>query len=109
MEYRAYWAVKQCNMAYDQAGKERKLQLQELEELCLEAYENSQIYKQKVKQFHDQQILRKEFQVVELKDENTNSIFQVNDHQIKIFHEGYSGFCLDSSNIPGFTCKNDII
>ncbi|RDX75732.1 hypothetical protein CR513_44348, partial [Mucuna pruriens] len=34
-------------MAYDQADKERKLQLQELEELRLEAYENSQIYKQK--------------------------------------------------------------
>ncbi|RDX71759.1 hypothetical protein CR513_48842, partial [Mucuna pruriens] len=42
-------------MAFDQAGKERNLQLQELEELCLEAYENSWIYKQK--------ILRKEFQV----------------------------------------------
>ncbi|RDX82600.1 hypothetical protein CR513_36592, partial [Mucuna pruriens] len=34
-----------------------------LEELRLKAYENSQIYKQKVKQFHDRQILRKEFQV----------------------------------------------
>ncbi|RDY06019.1 hypothetical protein CR513_10069, partial [Mucuna pruriens] len=41
----------------------RELQLQELEELRLEAYENSQIYKQKVKQFHDCQILRKEFRV----------------------------------------------
>ncbi|RDY05963.1 gag-pol, partial [Mucuna pruriens] len=44
-------------------GKQRKFQLQELNELCLEAYENSRIYKQKVKQFHNQQILRKEFQV----------------------------------------------
>ncbi|RDX90233.1 hypothetical protein CR513_27922, partial [Mucuna pruriens] len=52
-----------CNMAYDQADKERKLQLQELEELCLEAYENSWIYKKKVKQFHDNRILRKEFRV----------------------------------------------
>ncbi|RDY10713.1 hypothetical protein CR513_04721, partial [Mucuna pruriens] len=63
LEYRAYWAVKKCNMAYDQAGKERKLQLQELEELRLDAYENSRIYKQRVKQFHDRQILRKEFHV----------------------------------------------
>ncbi|RDY12058.1 pol, partial [Mucuna pruriens] len=61
LEHRAYWAVKKCNMAYDQAGEERKLQLQELEELRLEAYENSCIYKQRVKQFHDRQILRKEF------------------------------------------------
>ncbi|RDX75893.1 hypothetical protein CR513_44179, partial [Mucuna pruriens] len=37
LEHKAYWAVKQCNMAYDQAGKEKKLQLQELEELRLEA------------------------------------------------------------------------
>ncbi|RDY07269.1 gag-pol, partial [Mucuna pruriens] len=44
-------------------GKQRKFQLQELDELCLEAYENSRIYKQKVKHFHDQQILRKEFRV----------------------------------------------
>ncbi|RDX87580.1 hypothetical protein CR513_30925, partial [Mucuna pruriens] len=63
LEHRAYWAIKKCNMAYDQAGEERKLPLQELEELCLEAYENSRIYKQRVKQFHDHQILRKEFHV----------------------------------------------
>ncbi|RDX83353.1 hypothetical protein CR513_35733, partial [Mucuna pruriens] len=55
IEHRAYWAIKQCNLAYDQAGKQRKFQLQELDELRLEAYENSRIYKQK--------ILRKEFQV----------------------------------------------
>ncbi|RDX98998.1 pol, partial [Mucuna pruriens] len=52
-------AVKQCNLAYDQAGNQRK----EMDELLLEAYDNSWIYKQKVKQFHDQQILRKEFRV----------------------------------------------
>ncbi|RDX67054.1 Pro-Pol polyprotein, partial [Mucuna pruriens] len=56
-------AVKQCNLACDQAGKQRQFQLQEMDELHLEAYENSRIYKQKVKHFHDQQILRKEFQV----------------------------------------------
>ncbi|RDX89058.1 Pol polyprotein, partial [Mucuna pruriens] len=63
LEHRAYWAVKQCNLAYDQAGEQRKFQLQELDELRLEAYENSRIYKQKIKRFHDQQILRKEFRV----------------------------------------------
>ena len=63
IEHRAYWAVKSCNMAYDQAGQQRKLQLQELEELRLEAYENSKIYKERVKKFHDHRILRKEFTV----------------------------------------------
>ncbi|RDX93013.1 hypothetical protein CR513_24794, partial [Mucuna pruriens] len=47
LEHKAYWAVKQCNMAYDQAGEQRKFQLQELDELYLEAYENARIYKQK--------------------------------------------------------------
>ncbi|RDY12493.1 hypothetical protein CR513_02707, partial [Mucuna pruriens] len=54
IEHRAYWAIKKCNMAFDQA---------ELEELRLEAYENSMIYKKKVKQFHDNMMLRKEFSV----------------------------------------------
>ncbi|RDX78150.1 hypothetical protein CR513_41604, partial [Mucuna pruriens] len=72
-------------------------------ELCLEAYENSRIYKQKVKKFHDQQILRKDFQVdqkvllfnsrlkliaVQFKDEQSNNTFKVNGHQIKPFYEG---------------------
>ncbi|RDY07554.1 gag-pol, partial [Mucuna pruriens] len=123
LEHRAYSIVKQCNLAYDQAGKQRQFQLQELDELRLEAYENSRFYKQKVKHFHDQKILKKEFQVgqkvllfnsrlkliagklrskwegpfvitnvfpygaVELKDEHTNSTFQVNGHKIKLFHE----------------------
>ncbi|RDY08169.1 hypothetical protein CR513_07632, partial [Mucuna pruriens] len=105
-----------CNLDYDQAGKQRQFQLQELDELRLEAYENSRIYKQK--------ILRKEFRVgqkvllfnsrlklivgklrsrwdepfvitnvlpygaIELKDKHTNNTFQVNGHQIKLFHEG---------------------
>ncbi|RDX83420.1 hypothetical protein CR513_35663, partial [Mucuna pruriens] len=46
LEHKAYWAIKQCNMAYDQVGEQRKFQLQELDELRLEAYENSRIYKQ---------------------------------------------------------------
>ncbi|RDX74349.1 gag-pol, partial [Mucuna pruriens] len=63
LEHKAYWAVKPCNMAYDQAREHRNFQLQELDELRLEAYENSKIYKQKVKKFHDQKILRKDFSV----------------------------------------------
>ncbi|RDX90312.1 pol, partial [Mucuna pruriens] len=47
IEHYAYWVVKKCNLAFDQVGKERKLQLQELEQLRLEAYENSKIYKER--------------------------------------------------------------
>ena len=41
VERRAFWAVKECNMGFEKAGAERKLQLQELESLRLETYENS--------------------------------------------------------------------
>ncbi|RDY14045.1 Retrovirus-related Pol polyprotein, partial [Mucuna pruriens] len=63
IEHRAYWAIKHCNLDHDQVGKHRQFQLQELDKLRLEAYKNSRIYKQKVKKFHYQQILRKEFRV----------------------------------------------
>ncbi|KAL0442224.1 UNVERIFIED_CONTAM: hypothetical protein Sradi_0161300 [Sesamum radiatum] len=42
---------------------EQKLQLQELEELHLDAYENMRTYKEKTKAFHDSFILRKQFDV----------------------------------------------
>ncbi|CAN6583880.1 unnamed protein product [Malus baccata var. baccata] len=44
------------------SGEQRKLQLNELEEIRQDAYESSRIYKKKTKAFHDSQILRKEFQ-----------------------------------------------
>jgi hypothetical protein len=47
IEHKAYWAVRQCNMDLDKAGISRVLQLQELEKLWLDAYENSRIYKKK--------------------------------------------------------------
>ncbi|XP_057740140.1 uncharacterized protein LOC130957290 [Arachis stenosperma] len=49
-------------MDYERAGAKRKLQLQELESLRLEAYENSRLYKEKVKAMHDKRIKRSEFQ-----------------------------------------------
>ncbi|XP_042403344.1 uncharacterized protein LOC121992821 isoform X2 [Zingiber officinale] len=63
IEHRAYWVVKACNLDSDTVGEERKLQLQELEEIRLEAFENSRIYKEKAKRFHDKQIEVKEFQI----------------------------------------------
>ena len=52
-----------CNLDLDQAGMERKLQWQELEEIRLEAYESSKLYKEKSKAFHDKMILRKTFEI----------------------------------------------
>ena len=52
-------------MDMEKAGKERKLQLQELEEHGLESYTNAEIYKRKTKIWHDKRLIRKEFQVGE--------------------------------------------
>ena len=54
------WAIKKLNFDFKAAKEERLLQLNELEELRNEAYDNARIYKDKTKKWHDQRILRKE-------------------------------------------------
>ncbi|XP_073037779.1 uncharacterized protein [Primulina eburnea] len=63
LEHKAYWAIKTLNSSMDDANKLRKLQLNELDELRNDAYENSRIYKAKIKSFHDKTILRKSFEI----------------------------------------------
>ncbi|KAH9658353.1 hypothetical protein KPL70_023455 [Citrus sinensis] len=59
LEHRAYWAIKKFNFDMQQASSERRLQLAELEEIRNDTYENAKIYKQRMKVFHDKQIMRK--------------------------------------------------
>ena len=47
----------------DNAGNVRKLQLNELEELRNDAYENSRIIKARTKAFHDKRIFQKIFEI----------------------------------------------
>ena len=63
LEHRAYWAIKKLNLSLDEARKQWLLQLQELQELRYDAYENVVIYKEKTKAFHDRHIWRWSFQV----------------------------------------------
>ena len=46
-----------------ESGELRMLQLHELDELRLNAYENSKLYKERTKVWHDRRIRKKEFKV----------------------------------------------
>ncbi|GJW96500.1 reverse transcriptase domain-containing protein [Tanacetum coccineum] len=59
----AYWALKHCNFDLKTAGDYRKVQMNELNELRDQAYENSLIYKEKTKKIHDSKIKNRVFNV----------------------------------------------
>ncbi|GJY02379.1 reverse transcriptase domain-containing protein [Tanacetum coccineum] len=63
LEHKAYWALKHVNFDIKTAGDHRKLQLNELNELRDQAYENSLIYKEKTKKLHDSKIKNRIFNV----------------------------------------------
>nr|GFA65992.1 reverse transcriptase domain-containing protein [Tanacetum cinerariifolium] len=64
LEHKAYWALKHANFHLKTAGDHRKLQLNELNELCDQAYENSLIYKERTKKLHDDKIKNREIPLV---------------------------------------------
>ncbi|GJW68516.1 reverse transcriptase domain-containing protein [Tanacetum coccineum] len=61
--HKAYWALKHANFDLKTAGDHRKLQLNELNELRDQAYENSLIYKERTKKLHDSKIKNRIFNV----------------------------------------------
>ncbi|GJU43664.1 reverse transcriptase domain-containing protein [Tanacetum coccineum] len=63
LEHKAYWALKHAKFDLETAGDHRKVQLNELNELCDHAYENSLIYKEKTKRIHESKIKNRVFNV----------------------------------------------
>ncbi|XP_057548205.1 uncharacterized protein LOC130826652 [Amaranthus tricolor] len=61
LEYKAHWAIRELNMDNKLAGEKRLLQLNELDEFRLSAYDSARIYKDKTKKWHDKKILPREF------------------------------------------------
>ncbi|GKC01444.1 reverse transcriptase domain-containing protein [Tanacetum coccineum] len=61
LEHKAYWALKHANFDLKTASDHRKLQLNELNELRDQAYENSLIYKERRKKLHDSKIKNRIF------------------------------------------------
>nr|GEU79962.1 reverse transcriptase domain-containing protein [Tanacetum cinerariifolium] len=63
LEHKAYWALKHCNYDLLTAGDHQKVQLNELNKLHDQSYENSLIYKEKTKRIHDSKIKYRIFNV----------------------------------------------
>nr|GEX94508.1 reverse transcriptase domain-containing protein [Tanacetum cinerariifolium] len=56
IEHKAYWALKQCNIDLKAAAKNSFMELNELMKLRDGAYENTQIYKERTKRWHDSRL-----------------------------------------------------
>nr|GEV17289.1 reverse transcriptase domain-containing protein [Tanacetum cinerariifolium] len=63
LEHKAYWALKHANFDLQTAGDHKKVQLNELNEVRDQAYENSLIYKEKTKRLHDSKIKDRVFNI----------------------------------------------
>ncbi|PIN06782.1 hypothetical protein CDL12_20667 [Handroanthus impetiginosus] len=62
VKHNAYGAVKKLNFDMLKiVGEKRLLQVNELDEFQLQAYENAKIYKEKTKKWHDKKIVEHRF------------------------------------------------
>jgi hypothetical protein len=65
LEHKAFLAVKELNRDFKLTGKKRLLDLSSLDDWRNKAYENARLFKEKVKQWHDKGVLKREFHVGE--------------------------------------------
>ncbi|GJV39874.1 reverse transcriptase domain-containing protein [Tanacetum coccineum] len=63
LEHKAYWALKHYNFELKTVSDHRKIQMNKLNKLQDKAYENSLIYKEKMKNIHDSKIKNYVFNV----------------------------------------------
>ncbi|XP_021728312.1 uncharacterized protein LOC110695383 [Chenopodium quinoa] len=61
LEHKAQWAIKALNFDLKSAGEKRMLDLHELEELRMNAYNSASSYKARSKEFHDKYIIKRDF------------------------------------------------
>ncbi|XP_024013525.1 uncharacterized protein LOC112087783 [Eutrema salsugineum] len=62
IEHKAAWAIKLMNFDIKSAAERRLIQLNELDEIRYHAYENSKLYKERTKAYHDSKILSRQFE-----------------------------------------------
>jgi hypothetical protein len=61
LEHKVYWAIEEMNLDLDAAMVKQRIQISELEEMRLKAYENASIYKERIKRWYDKRLKMKEF------------------------------------------------
>jgi transposase InsO family protein len=61
LEHKSYWAIKEMNLDLDAVVVKRRIQISELEEMRLKAYENASIYNERIKRWYDKRLKKKEF------------------------------------------------
>ncbi|KAL8155728.1 hypothetical protein AgCh_000943 [Apium graveolens] len=90
LEHKVYWALKKMNLDLDAVGKKRMLQLNELNEFRLQAYENNKMYKEKVRRWHDRGpfIVNTVFPhgAVEIFENDPGQAFKVNGQTLKHYY-----------------------
>jgi CDP-glycerol glycerophosphotransferase (TagB/SpsB family) len=60
LQHKAYWVIKEMNLDLDAAVVKRRIQISELEEMRLKAYENASMYKERIKMWYDKRLKKKE-------------------------------------------------
>ncbi|XP_042051594.1 uncharacterized protein LOC121796892 [Salvia splendens] len=103
VEHQAFWAIKEMNLNVESGAEERRLQLQELEELRLDSYDSAICYKEKTKMWHDKNFARRSSRwigpytiigirangAIELQGSDPDSpSFLVNGHKVKPYRDG---------------------
>ena len=58
LEHKAMWALKQLNLNRDDTINMRLGQLNEMDEFRLNAYERTDLYKERMKKYHDRRIIQ---------------------------------------------------
>ena len=62
LEHKVAWAVKMMNFDIKSVGERRLIQLNEVDEIQIHAHDNSKLYKERTKAYHDKKILTQTFE-----------------------------------------------